>query len=170
MKTSTLKRCSAAAILTLMAALPGYHALQVSDEGLRLITDFEGCQLQPYQCSAGFWTSGIGHTAGVVPGKAISDHQAAENLLQDIQQTERAVKKCMPADMPQPVFDAVVSFSFNVGTGAACKSTLAYFINKQQWRQACGQLPRWVYVKGQRSSGLERRRNAEFTVCLKGIE
>lgn len=111
MKTSTLKRCSAAAVLALMAALPGYHALQVSDEGLRLITDFEGCQLQPYQCSAGVWTSGIGHTAGVVPGKAISEHQAAENLFQDIQQTERAVKKCMPADMPQPVFDAVVSFS-----------------------------------------------------------
>jgi len=168
MKTSTLKRCSAAVVLGLMATLPGYLSLQVSEEGLRLITDFEGCQLQPYQCSAGVWTSGIGHTAGVKPAQSITEHQAAENLLQDIRRTERGVKKCMPVAMPQPVFDAVVSFSFNVGTGAACQSTLAFFINKQQWQQACQQLPRWVYVNGERNSGLERRRNAEQAECLKG--
>jgi len=104
MKTSTLKRCSAAVVLGLMAVLPGYLSLQVSAEGLRLITDFEGCQLQPYQCSAGVWTSGIGHTAGVKPAQTITEHQAAENLLADIQQTERTIKKCMPVTMPQPVF------------------------------------------------------------------
>ncbi|TDS90534.1 lysozyme [Rahnella sp. BIGb0236] len=168
MKTSTLKRCSAAVVLGLMAALPGYLSLQVSEEGLKLITDFEGCQLQPYQCSAGVWTSGIGHTAGVKPAQAITEHQAAENLLLDIQQTERRIKKCMPVDMPQPVFDAVVSFAFNVGTGAACQSTLAFFINRQQWRNACEQLSRWVFVNGERNRGLERRRNAERSVCLKG--
>ena len=169
MKTSTLKRCSAAVVLGLMAALPGYTSLQVSEEGLRLITDFEGCQLQPYQCSAGVWTSGIGHTAGVKPAREITEHQAAENLLADIQRTERAIKKCIPGVMPQPVFDAVVSFSFNVGTGAACQSTLAFFINKQQWQQACDQLPRWVFVNGDRNRGLERRRNAERALCLKGV-
>lgn len=169
MKTSTLKRCSAAVVLGLMAALPGYSSLQVSEEGLRLITDFEGCQLQPYQCNAGVWTSGIGHTASVKPAQEVTEHQAAENLLGDIQQTERAVKKCMPVIMPQPVFDAVVSFGFNVGTGAACKSTLAFFINQQQWQQACDQLPRWVFVNGERNRGLERRRNAERTLCLKGV-
>lgn len=153
MKTSTLKRCSAAVVLGLMTALPGYLSLQVSEDGLRLITDFEGCQLQPYQCSAG----------------AITEQQAAKNLLEDIQKTERGIKKCMPVTMPQPVYDAVVSFSFNVGAIAACKSTLAYFINKQQWREACGQLPRWVFVNGERSNGLERRRNAELNLCLKGV-
>jgi len=152
-----------------MAALPGYLSLHVSEDRLRLITDFEGCQLQPYQCSAGVWTSGIGHTAGVKPAAIITEQQAAKNLLEDIQQTERGIKKCMPVAMPQPVFDAVVSFSFNVGTTAACKSTLAYFINKRQWREACEQLPRWVFVNGERNSGLERRRNAEQTLCLKGV-
>jgi len=169
MKTSTLKRCSAAVVLGLMAVLPGYLSLQVSAEGLRLITDFEGCQLQPYQCSAGVWTSGIGHTAGVKPAQTITEHQAAENLLADIQQTELAIKKCMPVTMPQPVFDAVVSFGFNVGTGAACQSTLAFFINQQQWQKACDQLPRWIFVNGERNRGLERRRNAERAVCLKGV-
>ena len=170
MKTSTLKRCSAAVVLGLMAALPGYSSLQVSEEGLRLITDFEGCQLQPYQCSAGVWTSGIGHTAGVKPAQEVTEHQAAENLLGDIQQTERAVKKCMPVIMPQPVFDAVVSFSFNVGTGAACRSTLVSFIKRQQWAQACNQLPRWVYINGQKNRGLENRRARERAYCLRGIE
>jgi len=169
MKTSTLKRCSAAVVLGLMAVLPGYLSLQVSAEGLRLITDFERCQLQPYKCSAGVWTSGIGHTAGVKPAQTFTEHHAAENLLADIQQTERAIKKCMPVTMPQPVFDAVVSFSFNVGTGAACQSTLAFFINQQQWQKACDQLPRWVFVNGERNRGLERRRNAERAVCQKAV-
>lgn len=169
MKISTLKRCSAAVVLGLMAALPEYSTLQISQDGLNVITDFEGCQLQPYQCSAGVWTSGIGHTAGVKPVEIITEQQAAKNLLEDIRKTESGIKKCMPVTMPQPVFDAVVSFSFNVGTTAACKSTLAYFINKQQWKQACGQLKRWVFVNGERSSGLERRRNIERNLCLRGV-
>jgi lysozyme len=169
MNPSIVKRCLVGAVLAIAATLPGFQSLHTSVEGLKLIADYEGCRLQPYQCSAGVWTSGIGHTAGVKPAGAITEQQAAKNLLEDIQKTERGIKKCMPVTMPQPVYDAVVSFSFNVGATAACKSTLAYFINKQQWREACGQLPRWVFVNGERSNGLERRRNAELNLCLKGV-
>jgi lysozyme len=62
----------------------------------------------------------------------------------------------------------VVAFTFNVGVSASCNSTLAFFIKKQQWRDACEQLPRWVFVKGVRSAGLERRRAAERALCLSG--
>ena len=166
--SSIAKRCTAAAVLALAMLLPQFSSLQTSPAGLRLIADFEGCQLSPYQCSAGVWTSGIGHTAGVVPGKVISERQAAVNLVADVSRTERAIGRCMPLNMPQPVYDAVVAFAFNVGTTAACGSTLAGFIRRQDWRNACQQLPRWVYVNGVKSKGLERRRAAEQALCLQG--
>ncbi|CAI0952839.1 lysozyme [Serratia fonticola] len=168
--SSIAKRCTAAAVLAMAMLLPQFSTLQTSPTGLRLIADFEGCQLSPYQCSAGVWTSGIGHTAGVVPGKVISERQAAVNLVADVSRTERAIGRCMPVNMPLPVYDAVVAFAFNVGTTAACGSTLASFIRRQEWRSACQQLPRWVYVNGVKSKGLERRRAAEQALCLQGAQ
>jgi lysozyme len=165
---SLAKRCSVAVILAIAALLPQFDTLQTSEQGLRLIADFEGCQLAPYQCSAGVWTSGIGHTAGVKPGAVISERQAAANLLDDVRNVERGIARCINVTMPQQVYDAVSAFAFNVGVNAACNSTLATFIKRRQWQAACDQLPRWVYVNGVKSKGLERRRNAEQALCLQG--
>lgn len=165
---SFVKRCSVAAVLALAALVPDFRLLHTSPEGLALIADLEGCRLRPYQCSAGVWTSGIGHTAGVAPRRDITEREAAANLVADVLNTERRLAVCAPVKMPQPVYDALVSFAFNVGTGAACRSTLVSFINRQQWPQACEQLSRWVYVNGVKNRGLENRRERERAYCLKG--
>lgn len=164
-----VKRCSALAILAIAMLLPQAKQVNTSEQGLYLIADFEGCQLTPYQCSAGVWTQGIGHTAGVIPGKAITPTQAAQDLLEDILQVERRMAACLPKEMPQATYDAVTAFAFNVGTVAACRSTLVYFLNQGQWQQACDQLPRWIYVNGVKNRGLERRRTAERQLCLQGL-
>ncbi|PKB86806.1 glycoside hydrolase [Ewingella americana] len=166
--SSIVRRCSVAVVLLLALALPDHRMVKISDEGLALLTNLEGCRLNPYQDCGGVWTSGIGHTAGVKPAQAITEHIAAQNLIGDVLMTERAVDKCMRVAMPQPVYDAVVSFAFNVGTGAACRSTLAFFINKGEWAKACQQLPRWVFINGVKSDGLINRRSAELKHCLKG--
>ncbi len=165
-----VKRCSAAAVLVLAVLLPDFRLLKTSPQGLALIADLEGCRLRPYQCSAGVWTSGIGHTAGVVPTRDISEKEAASNLVADVLQVERRLAQCAPLAMPPQVYDAVVSFAFNVGSGAACRSTLVYFLNKKQWRQACNQLPRWVFIDGVRNQGLENRRQRERAWCLQGAQ
>ncbi|MGP3592648.1 lysozyme [Vagococcus sp. WN89Y] len=165
----TVKRCSVAAVLALAALVPDFRLLHTSREGLALIADLEGCRLRPYQCSAGVWTSGIGHTAGVVPKGDITGQQAASNLVADVLNVERRLAVCVPVDMPPRVYDAVVSFAFNVGSGAACKSTLVYFLNQKKWKQACSQLTRWVYVNGSRNKGLENRRARELAYCMKGV-
>ncbi|EOG6119126.1 lysozyme [Cronobacter malonaticus] len=165
---SIVKRCAVGAVLALAALLPDYGRLHTSPQGLALIGDLEGCRLKPYQCSAGVWTSGIGHTAGVVPTRDITEREAAVNLVGDVLKVEKALAVCAPVAIPQPVYDAVVSFAFNVGTGAACRSTLMGFINTKKWAQACDQLPRWVYVNGVRNAGLENRRARERALCLKG--
>ena len=168
MTPSTVKRCSVAVVLALAALLPQTAGIQTSEEGLRLIADFEGCQLTPYKDCGGVWTSGIGHTSGVTGGKPITEAQVAANFVADVQHVERGIARCMPGALPPQVYDAVVSFAFNVGVSAACNSTLAFHINKGEWRKACEQLPRWVFVKGVRSAGLERRRLNEMAYCLKG--
>jgi lysozyme len=159
-----------AAVLLLAALRPDFRLLHTSQDGLALLADLEGCRLRPYQCSAGVWTSGIGHTAGVTPARDITEREAATNLVADVLGTEHRLAVCAPVEMPQHVYDAVVSFAFNVGTGAACSSTLVYFLNEKKWKQACDQLPRWVYVRGVKSTGLENRRQREREYCLKGAQ
>lgn len=169
MNAQIVKRCLVGVVLALAALLPDYKLLHTSPQGLELIADFEGCRLTPYQCNAGVWTSGIGHTAGVKLGKTITEHQAASNLVSDVLAVERRLAICVPVDMPQPVYDAVVSIAFNVGTGAICRSTMVAFIKRHQWWQVCDQFPRWVYVNGVRSAGLENRRTRERAWCMKGV-
>lgn len=167
---SLVKRCSVAAVLSLAVLMPDFRLLQTSPEGLALIADLEGCRLRPYRCSAGVWTSGIGHTAGVMPERDITEREAAVNLVADVLNTERRLAACVPVAMPPRVYDALVSFAFNVGTGAACRSTLVVYLKRQQWRRACEQLPHWVYVNGERSAGLENRRQRERAYCLQGMQ
>lgn len=168
--SSIVKRCAAAAILAIAMLIPQFGQVKTSENGLKLITDFEGCRLSPYRCEAGVWTQGVGHTAGVIPGAAITEEKAAADLLDDVRRIEQGMVSCMPQALPQEIYDAVIAFAFNVGVNAACNSTLAYLLNQHQWQQACDQLPRWIYVNGKKSKGLERRRGEERKLCLKGAE
>ncbi|HIH3377511.1 TPA: lysozyme [Escherichia coli] len=168
MNPSIVKRCLVGAVLAIAATLPGFQQLHTSVEGLKLIADYEGCRLQPYQCSAGVWTDGIGNTSGVIPGKTITERQAAEGLISNVLRVERALERCVKQQPPQKVYDAAVSFAFNVGTGNACSSTLVKLLNQRRWADACRQLPRWVYVKGVFKQGLDNRRAREMAWCLQG--
>ncbi len=69
MNPSTVKRCLVGTVLAIAATLPGFQQLHTSVEGLKLIVDYEGRRLQPYQCSAGVWTDGIGNTSRSHPGQ-----------------------------------------------------------------------------------------------------
>ncbi|HAK34156.1 MAG TPA: glycoside hydrolase [Pantoea sp.] len=168
MNLQTVKRCAVGVVLALAATLPGFQQLHTSVEGLKLIADYEGCRLQPYQCSAGVWTDGIGNTRGVVPGKSITERQAAGNFITNVLRVEAALARCVAVSMPQQVYDALVSLAFNVGTGNACGSTMVALLKQGRWREACGQLPRWVYVKGVFNQGLDNRRQREMAWCLRG--
>lgn len=167
---STAKKCAVLVVLALAVSLPSFSTLHISSEGLQLLANAEGCRTSPYQCSAGVWTNGIGHTRGVTPATEVSERQVAVNLIDDVQRVESGIARCMPGAMPQGVYDATVSFAFNVGVGAVCRSTYARFINQQRWQDACDQLMRWVYVSGERNKGIETRRSAERARCLRGLQ
>jgi len=165
-----VKRCSVAAVLAIAAMLPQAKLVNVSDEGLALIADAEGCRLAPYQDCGGVWTNGIGHTGGVNAKSYINEKMAALNFLWDVLRTENGVAACLLVRMPQQVYDAAVSLAFNIGVRNFCGSTMAALLKRGEWRNACLQLPRWVYVKKVRNAGLENRRGREMGWCLKGVE
>ena len=136
--------------------------MKASSKALELIKQFEGLRLKAYLCPGGVWTIGYGHTAGVKSGMVISKAQAEEFLLSDIAVFEKAVND-QNLDLTQNMFDALVSFTFNVGVGNFKRSTLLCKIQVNPLDNSImDEFLRWVYSKGRVLPGLQRRRLAEM--------
>ena len=92
--------------------------LQISDNGLAIIKKYESCYLKAYKDPAGVWTIGYGHTSGVKAGQTITRTQAEQFLESDCAVAEKAVNSYGSKYFwNQNEFDALVSFTFNVGSG-----------------------------------------------------
>ena len=100
-----------------------------SQQGIDRIKKFESCCLTAYQDAAGVWTIGYGHTGSVYAGMQISQEQAGDLLKADLKRFEAAVNRYVTGALTQGRFDALVSFTFNVGEGALKKSTLLKKMN-----------------------------------------
>lgn len=114
--------------------LLGVIFVQISAAGLALVSRFEGCVLHLYNCPAGHCSIGVGHLVhkGPVCGDpseepfkdGITQAQAEELLVKDVQVAAEAVNRLVTAEITQAEFDALVDFAFNVGVGALAGSTL----------------------------------------------
>ena len=142
---------------------------KIGQAGLALIKQFEGCRLVAYQCSAGVWTIGYGHTAGVHKGMKITQTQAEAYLLQDVAKFEKYVNN--PSYVPftdklnQNQFDALVSFAFNLGQGNVKKLCTGRTIN-----QLPSAMQQYCKAAGKTLPGLQRRRKAESALYNKKLE
>lgn len=140
--------------------------MKISEHGLNLIKHLEGLCLQAYQCSAGVWTIGYGHTRGVRPGDIIDEAQACIFLRQDVAASESTVMRFVTAALNQHQFDALVSFVFNLGSGNFAASTLLKKLNAGDYAGAADELLRRIHAGGKSLPGLARRREAERTLFL----
>ena len=138
--------------------------MKISEHGLDLIKHFEGLRLQAYQCSAGVWTIGYGHTSGVRPGDILDEAKAGILLRQDVAASESTVMHFVTVALNQHQFDALVSFVFNLGSGNFAASTLLKKLNAGDYSGAADEFMHWIYVKGTRVCGLIRRRQAEYSL------
>lgn len=135
--------------------------MKTSQRGIDLIKSFEGCELKAYRDSVGVLTIGYGHTVGVKDGDRITQEQADAILASDLAIYEDGVRSLVRRTMTQGQFDALVSFSFNVGLGALGKSTLLRMLNSGDYAGASQQFARWNKAGGKVLNGLTRRREAE---------
>ena len=108
--------------------------MKSSDLLLNKIIEFEGCKLTAYKCPAGVWTIGVGHTKGVKQGQPITDAQAMSLLKGDLLPCENYVNN-LGVCKTQGQFDALVDFSFNLGSSALGRSTLLKYIRQGREEQ-----------------------------------
>jgi len=143
--------------------------LKTSDEGIALVKRFEGCKLTTYRCSANILTIGYGCTRDVCEGLTITEAEAERRLRTDLGIAEGTVKQLVTYPITQLQFDALVSFTYNVGGGALKKSTLLKRINAGEVLPAAEEFLRWDKVNGQAVRGLTERRKAERALFLRGM-
>lgn len=151
--------------------------MKASNELIQLLMKFEGFEEVAYPCSAGVWTYGFGSTrtlAGnkVTQGMSITREEATMLLKRDIAQFAAQVNRLVRVELTQNQFDALVSFTYNLGggalegqkdkkTGKTKPSTLLAKLNSKDYAGAAKELDKWIYAGGRKSKGLINRRKAE---------
>ena len=103
---------------------PSTKQMRTSQRGIDLIKSHEGLRTKAYMCPANVLTIGYGHTRSVFPGQVIDVKEAEELLKEDLIRFENAVNKYVEVYLNQNQFDALVSFTFNVGISAFRNSTM----------------------------------------------
>ncbi|MGL4999535.1 MAG: lysozyme [Cetobacterium sp.] len=141
--------------------------MRTSSVGINLIKKFEGLKLKAYICEGGKKTVGYGTTSGVTEGMIITEEKAEDLLKKDLVRFETAVKTVVRVKLNQNQFDSLVSFSYNVGTGALQSSTLLKKLNQGDYKGASEEFQKWNRAGGKVLNGLIKRREAEKELFLK---
>ena len=150
--------------------------MNMSQKGEELLSQWEGFETNVYLDSAGLKTIGVGHlltkdelSSGkiIINGEAVkyanglTKEQVLELLGQDLKRFDQAACDGVTVALKQYQFDALVSFSFNVGVSAFKNSTLLRVLNEGKYDEVPGQLRRWVFSGGNKVQGLVNRRENE---------
>ena len=139
--------------------------MKTSAEGIQLIKKFEGCVLKAYKAvdTEVYWTIGYGHYGpDVHRGDVITQQRATELLQQDLDKFEKAVSNLPGYNWTQSQFDALVSFTYNCGTG-----NLHKLVSDRNKTQIADAMLLYVKAGGLTLQGLVRRRRAERDLFMK---
>ena len=152
--------------------------MKVSQKCIQQIKLDEGVKNKPYQCPALLWTVGVGHvidpnhakvpfadrkTLPIPDGwnRVLSSEEIDEILRKDLARFEAGVLRLIKVKLTQGQFDALVSFSFNVGLGNLQNSTLRMKVNREDYAGAAEQFLVWTKAGGKVLPGLVKRRTHE---------
>jgi GH24 family phage-related lysozyme (muramidase) len=146
--------------------------MKISEKGINIIKKFEGCKLTSYKCPAGVWTIGCGtikypNGNTVKKGDVCTDAQVDQYFSNDLVKFENSVNSLVKVPLTQNQFDALVSFSYNVGASNLATSTLLKKLNAKDYKGAAAEFPKWNKAGGKVMNGLTKRRNAEMELFLK---
>jgi lysozyme len=152
--------------------------MKVSAKAIKMIKHHEGVRQKPYKCPAKLWTVGVGHVLYPEQGKlkidqrdgfamkiedfrTFSMEEVDAILRADLDRFERGVEKFCPVSLTQGQFDALVSFSFNVGLGTLQRSTLRQKVLRGDMEGASEELLKYCMAGGKVLRGLLNRRSDE---------
>lgn len=143
--------------------------LATSAAGVAFVSQHEGLRRSAYKDPVGIVTVCYGHTATARMGQSYSKEACQALLQSDLRAAEAAVRRLVKVPLSQETFDALVSFTLNVGAGNLAKSTLLRKLNRGDYEGACRELPKWVSAGGVVLPGLVTRRAEEMKLCLEGL-
>lgn len=160
--------------------------MRTSDEGIKLIKHFEGCYYKPYLCPALLWTVGYGHvlyaeqnrlplqqrkqwTLNSGDQRSWTQEEVDDLLRKDLLRFENGVCRLLSTvSLTQNEFDALVSFSFNLGLGTLQRSTVRSALLRGDKEVAMETLLKYCRAGGKVLRGLQLRREAEANLFLRG--
>ena len=157
--------------------------MNVSPKAIEVIRHHEGVKLKPYKCPARLYTVGVGHVMYPEQGKLPIDqrdsfqpkpedmrvytNEEVDGILRnDLDRFERGVERYCPVPLSQGQFDALVSFSFNVGLGTLQRSTLRQKVLRGDKEGAADEFLKYCLAGGKILRGLQNRRNDERAMFL----
>jgi len=157
--------------------------MKVSPKAIEMVKHHEGVRFKPYRCPARLYTVGVGHVMYPEQGKLkIEDRDGfplrpEDNrvwtkdevdaiLKADLARFEKGVATYCTVPLTQGMFDALVSFSFNVGLGTLQRSTLRSKLNRGDKLGAAEEFLKYCLAGGKILKGLQNRRIDERAMFL----
>ncbi len=139
--------------------------------GVALVGAWEGRKLVAYKDIVGVPTVCFGETRGVKMSDAYTKEQCQVMLGDGLVEFEAGMRGCLtePDKVPDGPYIAALSLSYNIGTGAFCRSTVRMRFNQENYRAGCDAFLMWNKAGGRVVKGLTNRRKHERRVCLDGI-
>ena len=136
---------------------------RVSAAGLGLIKRFESFQAKVYRCPAGYQTIGYGHLIrrGENLPEVLTKGAADDLLLRDVALVEASLSRLISVPLQTNQYDALASFTFNLGGGALQRSSLRHKVNRQEHDEVPGEFMKWIMADGRKLKGQFLRRQAE---------
>lgn len=114
-------------------------------------------------------TIGFGTTDSVKLGDKTDPVASVKMAFRDITKFEGTLKQCVKVPLSQIEYDSWVQFTYNIGASAFCKSTAVKLLNEGRYQEACNEMLKWVYVKGNKVQGLVNRRQKEHAQCISDL-
>lgn len=153
--SSWIKGGAAALVLAIAGSIGGYYEGKVNTT----YVDIGGV---PSICN--------GHTQGVQLGQVATDDQCMTYLQSDMKEAYGYVNACILAPITVTQAAAFTDAAYNAGKAVVCGSTLQKLANSGHMKEACAQLLRWNKVNGKVVQGLVNRRQAEYDLCIEGLQ
>lgn len=138
---------------------------------IALVGAWEGVRTVAYKDIVGVPTVCFGETRGVKMGDRYTMEECRTMLGDGLVEFEAGMRKCLvrPEAVPEKAYVAFLSLSYNIGTGAFCKSTVARKANAGDIKGACEAISAWNKAGGRVVKGLVNRRADERRICLSGL-
>ena len=151
--------------MSIRAKIIGGTALGVLLTATALVKPWEGYEPKPYRDIVGVLTVCYGSTTNIEQ-RTYSEKECSDRLNSELGAYFAGISQCIKQPLREREWAAVLSWAYNVGVGAACRSTLVRRINAgEQGPGWCEELSKWTYAGGKRVQGLVNRRAAERAMC-----